>query len=468
MEWLAIKEAVRSCLSTGVFSGASLDNKSRINREIYARFREGFRVRFPGLLDRIILQALRKLSLTAWIFIALLIGIVLGIFFPHFAQNLAPISNIFLRLIKSIVGPLLFGTLVYGISSAGELKTMGRIALKAIAYFEIATTLALAIGLTVVNLLQPGAGVSLAEETGSAMPGLAKPVSLTSVLEHAVPANIFEALTQGDVLQMVVFFFLFGAACSAIGPKAQPVVTFAAAVAEAMFRYTKYVMYLAPFGVGAAIAVTIGSKGIGVLFGLGKLVGSLYLAEAIFVALVLGAALSIARVPLGRFFVAARQPFLLAFSTASSEAALPLALENMERFGVPKHIVGFVLPTGYSFNLDGSTLYLALTSVFVAQAAGVHMPLGVQITMMLTLMLTSKGVAAVPRAGLVILAGTLTTFNLPKEGIALILGVDALMDMCRTSVNLLGNCVATAVIARWEGVALSATGPEPELVETEA
>ncbi len=215
-----------------------------------------------------------------------------------------------------------------------------------------------------------------------------------------------------------------------------------------MFRYTKYVMYLAPFGVGAAIAVTIGSKGVGVLFSLGKLVGSLYLAEALFVILVLGGALAIAGVPLKRFFHATRQPFLLAFSTASSEAALPLALENMERFGIPKHIVGFVLPTGYSFNLDGSTLYLALASVFVAQAAGVHMPLGVQITMMLTLMLTSKGVAAVPRASLVILAGALTTFNLPKEGIALILGVDALMDMCRTSVNLLGNCVATAVIAR--------------------
>jgi proton glutamate symport protein len=395
----------------------------------------------------------------------LVVGILLGVFFPRFAQALAPVSDVFLRLIKSIVGPLLFGTLVYGISSAGELKTMGRIALKAVLYFEAATTIALFIGLTVVNIARPGAGLSLAAETASGVPALAKPVSLTGVLEHAVPANIFEALAQGDVLQMVIFFFLFGAACSAIGPKAQPVISFAASVAEVMFRYTKYVMYLAPFGVGAAIAVTIGSKGVGVLFGLGKLVGSLYLAEAIFVVFVLGGALSLAGVPLRRFYVAARQPFLLAFSTASSEAALPLALENMERFGIPKHIVGFVLPTGYSFNLDGSTLYLALASVFIAQAAGVHMTLGVQITMMLTLMLTSKGVAAVPRASLVILAGTLTTFNLPKEGIALILGVDALMDMCRTSVNLLGNCVATAVVARWEGVALSEAGPTPEVVE---
>lgn len=400
------------------------------------------------------MQFLRKLSLTSWIFIALVIGILLGIYFPEFSRNLAPVSNIFLRLIRSIVGPLLFGTLVYGIASAGELKTMGRIALKAVTYFEIATTLALIIGLIMVNLMHPGTGVPLNAGGSASVPALAKPVSFSQVLEHAVPANIFESLTQNDVLQMVVFFFLFGAACSAIGTKAEPVINFAGSVAEVMFRYTKYVMYVAPFGVGAAIAVTIGSKGVGVLFGLGKLVGTLYLAQGLFVLLVLGSALTIARVPISSFIKAVRQPFLLAFSTASSEAALPLALENMERFGIPKHIVGFVLPTGYSFNLDGSTLYLSLASVFIAQAAGVHMPLNTQITMMLTLMLTSKGVAAVPRASLVILAGTLGTFQLPLEGITLILGVDALMDMCRTSVNLLGNCVATAVVARWEGVQL--------------
>lgn len=400
---------------------------------------------------------LRRLSLTSWIFIALVIGILLGVFFPEFARSLGPVSNIFLRLIKSIVGPLLFGTLVYGIASAGELKTMGRVAVKAIIYFEIATTLALVIGLAFVNVFRPGAGLTL-NTAGSALPALVKPISIGQVVEHATPTNIFEALTQNDVLQMVVFFFIFGAACSAVGPKAQPVVAFAKAIAEVMFRYTKYVMYLAPFGVGAAIAVIIGSKGIGVLFSLGKLVGTLYVAEAFFVVLVLGGALKIARVPLRRFILAARQPFLIAFSTATSEAALPLALENMERSGVPKHIVGFVLPMGYSFNLDGSTLYLSLASVFVAQAAGVHMPLGTQIMMMLTLMLTSKGVAGVPRASLVILAGTLGTFHLPLEGITLILGVDALMDMCRTSVNLLGNCVATAVVARWEGVSLNSMG----------
>jgi proton glutamate symport protein len=415
------------------------------------------------------MQFLKKLSLTAWIFIALVVGILVGVFFPEFAKALAPVSNIFLRLIKSIVGPLLFGTLVYGIASAGELKTMGRIALKAVTYFEVATTLALVIGLVVVNLFQPGAGLSLTAENGTPLPTLAKPVSFSGVLEHAIPSNIFESLAQNDVLQMVVFFFLFGAACSAIGSKAKPVLDFAGSVAEVMFRYTKYVMYLAPLGVGAAIAVTIGSKGVGVLFSLGKLVGTLYLAQALFVVLVLGSALMIARVPLGPFIRAARQPFLLAFSTASSEAALPLALENMERLGIPKHIVGFVLPTGYSFNLDGSTLYLSLASVFVAQAAGVHMPIGTQITMMLTLMLTSKGVAAVPRASLVILAGTLGTFHLPLEGITLILGVDALMDMCRTSVNLLGNCVATAVVAKWEGVVISGSmNRELEVTEVAA
>jgi proton glutamate symport protein len=411
---------------------------------------------------------LKRLSLTSWIFVALVAGVLLGIFAPGFAKALAPVSNIFLRLIKSIVGPLLFGTLVAGIASAGELKTMGRIALKSLVYFEIATTIALAIGLAAVNILKPGSGLTLSAETGAPMAGLAKPVSFNQVLEHAVPQNIFESLAQNDVLQMVIFFFLFGAACSAIGAKAQPVVSFANAVAEVMFRYTRYVMYLAPFGVGAAIAVTVGTKGVSVLLGLGKLVGSLYLAQAVFVIFVLGGALAIARVPLARFFRAARQPFLIAFSTASSEAALPIALENMNLFGVPKHIVGFVLPTGYSFNLDGSTLYLALASIFVAQAAGISMPISTQLTMMLTLMLMSKGVAAVPRASLVILAGALSSFHLPLEGVTLILGVDALMDMCRTSVNMLGNCVATAVVARWEGVPLEKASAAPVLVSSES
>ncbi len=397
------------------------------------------------------MKSLRNISLTAWIFIALVIGILLGVFAPEFATHLSPVSNIFLRLIQSIVGPLLFGTLVYGIASAGELKTMGRVALKAMIYFEIATTLALAIGLVLVNFMRPGAGLTLSSTAGSALPAVAKPIPLVQIFERAVPSNIFAALANNDVLQMVVFFFLFGAACSAIGSKAQPVVSFAGAVAEVMFRYTKYVMYTAPFGVGAAIAVTIGSKGIGVLFGLGKLVGTLYIALALFSVLVLVPSLITFRISLPRFWQAVRQPFLIAFSTASSEAALPIALENMESFGAAKHIVGFVLPTGYTFNLTGSALYLSVASIFIAQAAGMHMPLRNQVTMLVTLMLTSKGVAGVPRAALVILAATVATFQLPQEGIALLLGVDAVMDMGRTAINVIGNCVATVVVARWEG-----------------
>lgn len=406
-----------------------------------------------------------RLSLTSWIFVALVIGALLGIVAPGFARDLAPISNIFLRLIKSIVGPLLFGTLVYGIASAGELRTMGRIAVKSLVYFEVVTTAALLIGLLLVNIVRPGAGMTISG-SGTAASVAAKPVSLSQVLEHAVPQNIFESLAQNDVLQMVVFFFLFGAACAAVGSKAQPVVSFAGAVAEVMFRYTKYVMYVAPFGVGAAIAVTVGSKGIGVLFGLGKLVAALYLALVLFIGLVLVPTLVVARVPLVSFWHAVRQPFLIAFSTASSEAALPLALENMERFGVPKHIVGFVLPTGYSFNLTGTTLYLSLACLFIAQAAGVHMSAATQVTMMLTLMLTSKGAAGVPRAALVLLAGTVASFQLPPEGITVILGVDALMDMGRTCVNVLGNCAATAVVSRWERVPLTATATQ--VVEVEA
>jgi len=327
---------------------------------------------------------------------------------------------------------------------------MGRIGGKAILYFEIVTTLALFLGLGVVNLVRPGDGVPIARTAAEAA-APAKTTSLNDIVEHTVPASVIDAMARNDVLQLVVFAFLFGAACSAIGAKAQPVVAFCGSLAEVMFRYTKYVMYVAPFGVGAAIAVTVGSKGIAVLFGLGKLIVTMYAALILFVVLVLGLVVTIFRIPLRSFYHWAREPFLIAFSTASSEAALPLALENMEKFGVPKHIVGFVIPTGYSFNLDGTTLYLSLASMFVAQAAGIHMSFGDQLIMMLTLMLTSKGVAGVPRAALVILSGTLATFHLPVEGFAILLGVDAVLDMARTSVNVLGNCLAAAVVARWEG-----------------
>jgi proton glutamate symport protein len=393
---------------------------------------------------------MKRLSLTAWIFIGMAAGVALGIVAPGTAKQLGPVSDVFLRLIRSIVAPLIFATLVAGMAGGGDLKRMGRIGVKAIVYFEIATTAALFLGLAAVNLVRPGVGVPIERNAAEAAVAPA-PASLSSLLEHIFPTSIIDAMARNDALQIVVFAFLFGAACATLGNKAQPVVSFCSALAEVMFRYTRYVMFLAPLGVGAALAVTVGSKGLGVLFGLGKLVVTMYASLAIFAVALLAASLGLASIPLAGFYRAVREPFLIAFSTASSEAALPLALENMERFGVPKHIVGFVIPTGYSFNLVGSALYLSLASVFVAQAAGVTLSFGQQLLMMLTLMLTSKGVAGVPRAALVILAGTLTTFHLPMEGAAVLLGVDALLDMARTSANVLGNCLASAVVARWEG-----------------
>jgi proton glutamate symport protein len=404
--------------------------------------------------------SLLTLSLTSWILIALIAGVVFGAAFPSQAKAAAVLGAVFLRLIRSIIAPLLFGTLVSGIAGTGNIKTMGRIGGKAILYFEIVTTVALFVGLGAVNLVKPGVGVQLQKDVGTAV--AASGARLPEILEHTFPSSIIDSMARGEVLQIVVFSFIFGAACATVGLKARPVVEFCESLAEVMFRYTGYVMLFAPFGVFGAMASTIGDKGLGILSNLGGLVLTLYAAEAFFVVFVFGAVILLVRIPARRFVKYAREPFLLAFSTASSESALPIALENMERFGVPKHIVAFVLPTGYSFNLDGSTLYLSMAALFVAQAAGVHMLFGTQLAMMLTLMLTSKGVAGVPRASLVILAGTLATFKLPAAGVALILGVDTLMDMARTSVNLLGNCLATAVVARWEGVDLNLAGAEAD------
>ncbi len=404
---------------------------------------------------------MRRLSLAGWIFVGMGAGIALGLAAPAWAVKLGLAGTIFLRLIKSIIAPLLFATLVNGIAGAGHPRQMGRIGLKAIVYFEIVTTVALLLGLGAVNLVRPGAGVQLsrtAEEAALRPP----PPTLAGVLEHVFPASLMDAMARGEVLQIVVFALLFGSACAAVGAKARPVVEFTESLAEVMFQYTRYVMYLAPLGVGGAMAATVGGKGFSVLVGLGKLVLTMYAAQILFVLGVLVPVARLARVPLKRFYQAVREPFLIAFSTASSEAALPRALQNMERFGVPKQIVAFVIPTGYSFNLDGTTLYLSLASIFVAQAAGVELPAGRQLLMMLTLMLTSKGVAGVPRAALVILAGTVASFGLPMEGVALLLGIDAVMDMVRTSVNVLGNCLATAVVARWEGVRLEREeAPQP-------
>jgi proton glutamate symport protein len=393
-------------------------------------------------------------GVTTQIFIGLALGIVVGYFWPGFGVAIHPLAEAFLRMIKMIIAPLLFSTLVVGIAGTGDMKTMGRIGLKAIIYFELATTVALFLGLGLVNFAKPGVGlaVPLGTNASAAAALAATEQHAWDIFLHLFPTSVIDAMARGDILQLVVFSCFFGIALAAIGSKGKPVLDVMESTAQAMFKFTGYVMAFAPVGVFAAIASTVGGKGLAILFTLGKLVALLYVGLIIFALIVVGTVSVLIRVPFFTFLKAIREPFLIAFSTASSEAALPKALEVMERFGVPKNIVGFVLPTGYSFNLDGTTLYLSLASVFVAQLAGVHMGFGQQIVMMLTLMLTSKGVAGVPRASLVVLTATLTQFGLPLEGAAVVMGVDQIMDMGRTAVNVMGNCIATAVVARWEGV----------------
>lgn len=397
------------------------------------------------------MDVLKRISLTTWIVVGLVAGILVGQYLPETGKNMGVLSNIFLRLIKSIIAPLIFGTLVHGIAGAGDIKAMGRIGAKAIAYFEILTTMALAVGLLFVNIVKPGVGVVLTAAASSDIPKTT-PQNWSQILEHTFPTSVIQSMAEGEVLQLVVFSFLFGMACSAIGKKAHTVVEFCESLSEVMFRYTKYVMYLAPLGVFGAIASTVGKWGLASLQPMLKLVLTLYASQVFFVLCVMVPVMVLTRVPVKRFFQYVKDPFIIAFTTASSESALPRALENMQKFGVPKHIVSFVLPTGYSFNLDGTTLYLSLAAVFCAQVVDHPLPLGTQIVMLLTLMLTSKGVAGVPRASLVVLSAAIATFGIPAVGIGLILGVDAFMDMARTSVNVLGNCLASAVVARWEGV----------------
>jgi proton glutamate symport protein len=393
-------------------------------------------------------------SLTTQIFIGLLLGIAIGHFWPAAGVAIKPLADAFLRMIKMIIAPLLFSTLVVGIAGMGDMKAMGRIGLKALIYFEVATTLALVIGLAVVNLLQPGSGLTIPAVTDTReLQGLAeRQQGGWDIFLHLFPTSVIDAMGRGDILQMVVFATFFGIALTAIGRKGQPVVELLDAVAQTMFKFTGYVMRFAPIGVMAAIAATVGAKGLGVLITLGKLVFAMYLGLAIFSVIILFGVSWLIRIPVWSFLRAIREPCLIAFTTASSEAALPKALQVMERFGVPRSIVGFVMPTGYTFNLDGSVLYLSAASIFVAQIAGVRLTLSQQLLMMLTLMLTSKGVAGVPRAALVVLMGTLHTFNLPLEGAAILLGIDQILDMGRTMVSVMGNCMATAVVARWEGV----------------
>src|SRR5829696_2747120 len=396
---------------------------------------------------------LKSISLTKWIIISMPIGVVIGALLPDIGTSLKPLSTIFLRMIKSIIVPIIFGTLVVGIAGHGDdMKRVGRLAFKSILYFEIVTTLALFIGLGAANLVQPGKGVIL---SGSADQGKALAANTPTgagFLEHVVPQSFFEAASKNEVLQIVFFSILFAVALSQVRGKPKEIVLAGCeGLAEVMFKFTGIVMKYAPIGIGAAIAVTVGHSGLGVLINLGKLILTLYGALIVLVLVVFVPVAIMFRIPIKRFILAVREPALIAFSTTSSEAALPRAMQIMEAFGVPRRIVSFILPLGYSFNLDGSTLYLSLAAVFVAQAAGVELTIGQQITMLLTLMLTSKGVAGVPRASLVILAATLASYNLPLEGITLILGVDALMDMGRTMTNVIGNCLASVVVAKWEG-----------------
>jgi len=389
-----------------------------------------------------------RFTLTHQILLGLALGCLIGWLVPSFATSLKPISTLFLRMIKMILGPLLVTTLIAGIAGTGA-KVVGRLGLKAIIWFEVATTAALFIGMAAANLVKPGAGVDLPHDASS-VSALAKAKSFTDFLLEAFPVSMWDAMARNDVLQIVVFSIFVGLAVSAAGPKAQLVKDLAEAGAEMMFKVTGFVMRFAPFGVGAAIAVTLGTSGTSVLLPLIKCILALYAALIVFFILLFTAMKLLTRTHMPTFLAAIREPAIIAFTTASSDAALPRAMQVLEQLGIPRRIVGFVVPTGYAFNLDGSTLYLSLAVLFVAQAAGVDMSLGEQLGAMLVLMLSTKGVAGVPRAALVVLAGALTAFHLPPEGVALLLGIDALMDMGRTCVNVVGNCVATVIVAVWE------------------
>jgi proton glutamate symport protein len=409
-------------------------------------------LRWAGILGLAAFAWLRG-KLTPWIFVAMVAGAEVGFDWPWLAVELRVFSDIFLRLIRAIVAPLIFATLVTGIAGHGDLKAMGRIGVKSLVYFEVLTTLALAIGLVAINVSKAGVGLKLPAAGGAAAAVQAvAPMHWDDFLLHIFPENIAKSVAEGNILQVAVFAVLFGIALGSLSEaKRGPLLRVCESLSEGMFQFTNIVMYFAPIGVGCAMAFTVGHLGLGVLVNLGKLLLTLYAALAAYALLVMLPVALIARVPVRRFLAAVAEPATIAFATASSEAALPRAMEAMEALGVPRRIVAFVIPAGYSFNLDGSTLYLALASVFVVQAAGIPMSLGKELLMMGTLILTSKGVAGVPRATLVVLLATAATFGLPTEPIFVILGIDALMDMARTTVNVVGNCLASAVVARWEG-----------------
>lgn len=394
-----------------------------------------------------------RISLPWWILIAGAAGVALGFLAPEFSRESIIASNIFLRLIKSIIAPVMFGVLVRAIGGAGDLRELGRLGWKSVVFFEVATTLALLLGWFTVAIVQPGKGIDL---SAAAKPEVQQ-AGLSKAIEAAIPTSIVDAMARGDVLQIVVFCFLFGAAVNATGETGRPIVRFADALAEVSFRYTRYVMYLAPAAVCTAMAATVAGSGSGALEGLARFVASAYAVQLFFLFTVLGGSLVIAGVPLKRFIAYAREPFFVAFATTSSAAALPATLDNMERFGVPKRILGIVTPLSLTLNPGGSTIHLAMCTLFVAQAARIHLSFQQQLLILLTLKVTSKGVAGIPRANFVILAGLFTTFGLPAEGLTMLLGIDAIIDMIRTSVNVTGHCVSGPVLARWEGEPLTAS-----------
>jgi proton glutamate symport protein len=418
-------------------------------------------VRWVGLA-LVALGGRRGGSLTYWILFAMLLGAEIGIDWPHFAEHLKFLSDIFLRLIKVIVAPLILGTLITGIAGHGNLRGVGRIGIKSLVFFEVVTTIALLIGVAAINISRAGEGLAVSAPAADAAAANAAPMHWDDFLVHVVPENVAKSIAENQILQVAVFAILFGIALARISEeKRAPMLRFCESLTETMFAFTNIVMYFAPIGVGAAIAYTVGHLGIGVLLPLGKLLVTGYVALAVFLLFVLVPIAKLARVPIGGLSRAVAEPATIAFATASSEAALPRAMEAMEAFGVPRKIVAFVIPAGYSFNLTGSSLYLALASIFVAQAAGMHLTWSEQLFMVFMLMITSKGVAGVPRAVLVVLLATAATFHLPSEPILMILGIDAVMDMGRTAVNVIGNCLACAVVARSEGeLAPAISAPE--------
>jgi proton glutamate symport protein len=390
-------------------------------------------------------------TLTAWIFVAMLLGAEIGRDLPSVATNLHVLAMIFLRLIKTIIAPLLFSTLVVGIAGHSNLRQVGRLALRSVVYFEVLTTVAIFLGLGAINLTKAGAGVQLPVSPSTESAPVSK-LSAEETILHVFPENIAKSIADNAVLQVVVFSLIFAVALAmAAEPKRAIMLSFCESLAETMFKFTNIVMYLAPVGVGAAVAYTVANAGLGIVASLAKLVLTLYVALLAFIFGVLLPVALFFDVPIRRFIKAAIEPVTIAFATSSSEAALPRAMEAMEALGVPRQIVAFVIPTGYSFNLDGSSLYLSVAAIFVAQVAGIHLTFVQQLLLMLTLMLTSKGVAGVSRAALVVLLATASSTGLPTEPVFLLLGVDQLLDMARTAVNVLGNCLATVVIAQWEG-----------------